>query len=433
MTDAASSAKAQAVAQVLQIMAAHSLDLDDIRKAVKREKRTAPGAEHRKRGTLGQMMMKVFFYLGGTLVFAGLGIYTQTVWFQMDRFQHVLITLGTGFTAYLMGVIFARSPQLEKAATPCHILAFILQPVGIGVLLKEYGHGGSEAVGAMITFGPLALQQWLTFMVTKRPSLLLFSLLYFYGFVGAATVHYDFDRGVAALACGLFLFFLTVDMQRKQAYRDLTPLFFILGSGLTLAGIYYHVGRTMYDPLALSVCMGFLMHAVLSESKTLFFMSLLYIAMYFCGGPGGGWGSWSWNNTTWRFNHEMAAIFCGASLVLAGHWLNRSPFISAPPVWLFVGTSLTLGGIYGIWFDTAWEPLFVGASTLAIYAALMLRSRAMLAAAIISLIGFIVAYAERHFAHNVSWPLMLIGFGVLLLLAGFVFARLSSRIKESNA
>jgi hypothetical protein len=431
MAGAATSAKEQAVAQVLQIMAAHGLILDDIRAALKREKRTAhDGAETGKRGTLGQMMMKVFFYLGGTLVFAGLGIYTETVWFQLGGFQRVLITLGTGFTAYLMGVIFARSPQLEKAATPCHILAFIMQPVGIGVLLKEYGHGGSEAVGAMITFGPLALQQALTFAVTKRPSLLLFSLLYFYGFVGAATVHYDFDRGIAALACGMFLFFVTVDMQRRQAYRDLTPLFFVLGSGLMLAGLYYHIGRTMYDPLALSLCMAFLMHAVRTESKMLFFMSLLYIAMYFCGGPGGGWGSWSWTNSTWRFNHELAAIFCGTSLVLAGHWLNRSPFISAPPVWLFVGTSFALAGVYGIFYDTAGEPLFAAAATLAIYAALMMRSRAMLAASILSLISFIVSYAQRHFAHNVGWPLLLILFGVLLLLSGFVFARLSARIRE---
>ena len=428
MTDASSAEKKQALAQVLQIMEAHGLGADDVRKALKHKKGETASAGPGRRATLGQMVMRVFYYLGGTLVFAGLGIYIHTVWHDLSSLPRVLITLGTGFVAYLLGILFARDKDLEKAATPAHILAFLLQPVGMFVLLREYFHGNDFALGAMVVFGPLAVQQALTFAALKRASLLLYSLLYFYGFIGAATVYYSFDRGIAALACGLFLFFVTVDMQRKRAYRDLTPFFFILSPALALAGLYYHVGRTIYDPLALSLCMGFLMHAVLSKSKTLFFMSLLYIAAYFCAGPGGGWATWS----HYRRYHEIAAIFAGTSLVLAGQWLTRSPFISAFPVWLFVGTAYVLGGIYGLLYDTPGEPLFAGAATLAIYAALTLRSRAMLAASILILISFTVSYAERHFAHQVGWPLLLILFGGLLLLSGFVFARLSARIKENS-
>ena len=62
----------------------------------------------------------------------------------------------------------------------------------------------------------------------------------------------------------------------------------------------------------------------------------------------------------------------------------------------------------------------------------MMRSRAMLAASIISLISFITYYAKRHFAESVGWPLLLILFGFIILLAGFVFARLSARIREQS-
>ncbi len=82
-------------------------------------------------------------------------------------------------------------------------------------------------------------------------------------------------------------------------------------------------------------------------------------------------------------------------------------------------------------YDTAGAPLFPGVATLAIYAALALRSRAMLAAAILGLLGFVVDYAQRHFAKSVSWPLLLIVFGFVVLLAGVVFARLSGRIREA--
>jgi hypothetical protein len=117
--------------------------------------------------------------------------------------------------------------------------------------------------------------------------------------------------------------------------------------------------------------------------------------------------------------------------VLAGDWLSRASLISASPLWMFVGTGFALGGAYSMLFDTSAAPLFAGVATLAIYVALLLRSRAMLGAAILSLLGFIVAYAQRHFANSLSWPLLLVLFGFVVLLAGFAFARLSNRMKTA--
>jgi len=428
MTDTAPSSKEQAIAQILQIIEVNRLDATDLRHIITTARAIDTHDVPSRRAVLGQIVLRVFYYLGGTLVFAGLGIYVNTAWPDLTSFQRVLVTLGSGFVAYVLGIIFARNRDLEKAATPAHILAFILQPVGIGVLLKEYFNGNDTALGAMIVFGPLAVQQLLTFLALKRASLLLFTLLFTYGFVGAATVHYEFDRGVSALACGLFLYLMTVDMQRKQAYRDLTPVFFTLGSGLMLAGVSYHVGRTIYDPLVLSLSLGFLMHAVLTGSRMLYVMSLLYVGSYFFGGPGRFWFGF---NSFYRHHYELTAMFAGSSLVLAGHWLSRASLISASPLWMFVGTAFALGGANSMLFDTSAAPLFAGVATLAIYAALMLRSRAMLGAAILGLLGFMVAYAQRHFANSLSWPLLLILFGFVVLLAGFAFARLSSRMRTA--
>ena len=423
-------AQQAALAQILQIMAANGLSADDIRQAMapRDSETTAASLAAGKRGSLGQLILRVFYYLGGTLVFAGLGIYTNTVWHDLQSFSRVLITLGAGFVAFLLGMVFARDEHLEQASTPAHILAFLLQPVGIAVLLREYFHGSDTALGAMIVFGPLAVQQFLAFLALKRPSLLLFSLLYFYGFLGAATVHFSFDRGIASLACGLFLFFIAVDLERRPAYRDLAPLFFLLGPSLILAGLYYHVGRTIFDPVMLAVTLGFLAHAVLSSSRSLYAVAVFYLVLYFSGGPGGGWFGWPVHH---RFFLELTAVFTGTSLVLAGHWITRSPFISAAPLWLFTGGCYALGGVYSMLSSTPGEPLFAGAATLAMYAALLLRSRALLAASILGLLSFITYYANKHFAGSLGWPLLLVLLGFVLLLGGFVFARLSARMREA--
>ena len=227
-------------------------------------------------------------------------------------------------------------------------------------------------------------------------------------------MYFDLDFGVSAFACGWFLYVLSADLHRKEAYRELTPLFFTLGSGLMLAGVSYHVGGTIYEPLALSLGFGFLMHAVLTGSRTLYVVSLLYVAGYFLDGFGGRWWGWA---PYQRHHYEVTAMVTGASLVLAGHWLGQAAFISASPVWLFSGTAFALGGAYHLLYDTAAAPIFAGIATLAIYAALALRSRAMLAAAILGLLGFMVDYSQRHFARNLSWPLLLILFGFVVLLS----------------
>jgi hypothetical protein len=417
--------KEQALAQVLALMDAHGLSANDIRRAAQREKKNS-ARTGTKGGLRHQILMRVFYYLGGTLIFAGLGIYIHAVWFSLASPQRVLITFGPGFIAYLLGVLFARDRNLEKAAAPAHIIAFILQPIGLFVLLKEYFNGGDAALGSMIVFGPLAIQQALTFLSLRRPSLLLFALLYAYGFAGAATVYYGFDRGISAMACGLFLFFICVHMHQRKTYRDLTPFFYILSTALFFSGLYYHIGRTIYDPLALSISMGLLMFSILRESRTLYVLSVIYIAGYFCGGPGGGWSGT-------QLDRELAAIFAGTSLLLAGYWIERSNFISLSPVWLFAGMGYVLGGFYGMLYDTAFEPLFAGILTLGLYTAVMLRSRAVLAISILTLIGFISSYTQRYFADKVGWSLLLILFGFLIVMAGFLFARISDRIKKSSA
>ncbi len=425
--------KLQAIAEIRRLVEAHGLDAHDLRAladAIGTPQSAPVAVDHGRHAGLGAIVLRVFYYLGGTLVFAGLGIYIQTVWQDLTSLQRVLITLGPGLVAYLVGIIFARHPDLVKAATPAHIVAFVMQPVGLFVLLDEFFEGDDAALGAMVVFGPLAIQQLLTFISLRRPSLLLFTLLFTYGFAGAATAYFDFDFGVSAVACGWLLYFLSVDMHRRDAYRELTPLFFTMGSGLMLAGLSYHVSGTFYEPLALALSFGFLMHAVLAGSGTLYVVAVLSVAAYFLDGFGGRW--WGWG-TYERHPYELTAVVTGASLALAGHWLSRAAFISASPVWLFSGTAFALGGAYHWLYDTAAAPVFAGVATLVIYAALAMRSRAMVAAAILGLLGFMVEYTERHFANSVSWPLLLILFGFVVLLAGYAFARLSVRIKERAA
>lgn len=410
--------------QIVNVMEANSLSPADVKKSYNEytKNRKSEGREHLSKSDL---ILRLFAYLGGTLVFAGLCVFIETIWQDIGSLPRVIITFGSGFTAYLCSLAFASDQRFRKAATPANILAFILQPIGLFVLLNEYAKGDDAALGSMIVFGPLMLQQALTFLKFRAPSQLLFALLYLIGFSGAAVEYLDIDRGFASLAFGLFLLLVTIDMQLKEKFKELTPFFFMISTLLFFAGVYYYIGRTSFDPVALSLILTLLGFAVIRESKTLYVISIIYMAGYYCGLPGGGWN----NDPT--YSNELAAIFTGASLVLTGHWLSHRNIISLYPLWMFLGTCFALGGFFSLVHGTMIEPLSIALSASAIYGALLLRSRAALAAAVLSTITFIISYTAEHFANTVGWPILLIVIGIAILAAGFLFARLAGRIKNA--
>jgi hypothetical protein len=424
MSDALSPSQQQGLDQVVGLMQTHNLAVGDVKKALAGKKKKDKNPAH-KELSKGELVLRLFVYLGGSLIFAGLGVFIHTIWEDIGSLSRVIITFGAGFTAYLVGVVFSFDPRFEKAATPAYIFAFLLQPLGLFVLLEEYAAGDDAALGSMVVFAPLAIQQGLTFLKFRRTSLLLFSLLYFMGFVMGATEYYDFDRGLVSLMFGTFLFFTTVDMHRRIDFKDLTPLFYFISTVFLFAGLYYYVGRTVFDPVALSAALAMLFFAVTKESKTLYVLSVIYIAAYFCGGPGGGWDVWTYFN-------EISLVFTGASLLLAGHWLKKTNYISLYPLWMFLGAANIYSGFFALVEGTLLEALFVALSVLGIYGSLLLRSRAVLAASVIALIGYISYFTSEHFADTVGWPLLLMFLGFVTLGAGFLFARLSGRIKTAQ-
>lgn len=421
------STQQEGLQQVLNLMETHKLNLSHIRAAEHARKKQDKTGHSENALSRTDLIMRLFAYLGGTLIFAGLGVFIETIWNDLGSLPRVIVTFGSGFTAYILGLVFASDKRFEKAATPAFIMAFLLQPTGLFVFLDEYFDGNDIALGSMFAFGPLALQQALTFLKFRRPALLLFSLLFGFGFFGALTEYADINRGLSALMVGTFMFFISVDLQNRTDFKDLTPFLYILSTILFFSGLYYFIGRTVFDPLALSVILAMLLYAVHSSSKTLYVLSLLYMAGYFGGGPGGGW------ILGWHHYNELAAIFTGTSLMLAGYWLRSSNYISLFPVWMFCGSGFALSGFYGLLLNTPLEPLFIGASALGIYASLLLRSRAVLASSVLAMIGFIVSFTARHFANTVGWPLLLIFIGFAVLGSGFFFARMSGRIKNAAA
>jgi len=394
------------------------LDLKDVKSALAKHK-------HSKEKSLSrhEMIMRLFAYIGWAFIFAGLGIYINMVWDDLPSLPRVIITLGTGFTAYILGIIFARNERFEKAATPAHIIAFLLQPIGLFVLLHEYSSGDNVPLAALIVFGLLTVQQFFTFIHYRKTSFIFFNMMYFLGFLGGFIEYFEFHRAFSTLVVGLSFLLLTIDLQNRAGYKDLTPFFYILSTSMFFSGLYYYTGNTLYDPVNLSISMILLMLSVLKNSKTLYVLSILYVISFLVHGPGGYWIFWSWRS-------EWAAVSAGISVILCGMWLKRTDFTSAIPLWYFFGTAYWLGGAFAVLHETSFEVLYIALSSIGIYSSLLLRSRASLAVSIIFLISYISYFTHEHFEDTVGWPLMLVLLGFMMLGAGVFYVRFSKAIEQ---
>lgn len=420
--------KSAALAEILRLMDAHGLTLSDIRKL---QPSSGKAAAFGLTGMLpalsrSELAVRLFTYIGGTLIFAGLGTYISMIWDDLASLPRVIITLGSGFTAYIIGLLFAKNPALDKASTPAFLIAALLQPTGLFVLLHEYFGGGSATLGAMLVFGLLTLQQGLTFAGTKRTAPLLFALLYGLGFIGALVPWADLPRPFFCLITGLFYFFIATDLHRREPYKTLSPLFYIIGSAMALGGLYYYTGNTPYDPLFFSAILLVLYAAVRLDSRTLYVLAILNIVSYVIHGPGGIWIGTGWD---WQAKLSLAAT--GISLTLCAVWLRSLSRMAALPLWFFFGAVLWLGGLYSLLRDTSGEVLYIGIAAAGLYIALLLRSRAALAVSILAMIGFISDFTARHFADAVGWPILLIVLGILMLGAGLAFVKLAEKMKPT--
>lgn len=419
----------EALQLIAQTAREYSLSLKDIRQALEPKK---GGGSKEPAPPRGEIVLRLLMYLGSLFVFAGLAAYFHMVWGDLSSLSRVIVSLGTGFVAYLLGVAFAKNPQLTKLAKPAFLIAFVLQPTGLFVFLHEYFSGGNHFLGAMVVFGILSVQQILTFFAIRYTPLLLFSMLYVLGFAGAFIEYLDLPRAFSCLVIGLAYIFITIDLQKREAYKIITPLFYFIGSGLFLSGVYYYIGNTVYDPLYLSLSIALLAVGLKIDSRTLYILAVLHTLTYLLHCPGGGWFSWS-SPVYHGWQNELGLTAAGISVILTGLWLRRPEFnVRMTPVWMFLGTSYAMGGLFSLLYNTPLEVAYIGLAAGSVYLSLVLGSRAMLAAAALALIGFIGYFTSRYFADAVGWPIALMLMGAVMIGLSIYVIKLGQKIGSAR-
>jgi hypothetical protein len=265
--------RARALTEIVTLARQHGLSSREISEAIgeaRPDTTAAPG-----RGIL----VRVLGFIGGTFVFAGVGVFVALQWESMNSAARVVITLGSGLAAFVMAVLASRDERYEKAATPLFLMAAALQPTGLLVLFSEFGSGGDWRWASLVPCGVMALQFAATFSALRRSTLVFMTV--FFGGLFFLTMFdmLDVDDAFVALVLGASLVLTAIGVDRTP-HRVVTPVWYLFGAMGVLYGIFDIVEGTLFELVFLLAAAGFVYLSVAVHSRTLLFVATAAILSY---------------------------------------------------------------------------------------------------------------------------------------------------------
>ena len=225
------------------------------------------------------VLVHVLGVLGGTFVFAGIGVFVALQWDDLNSAARVLVTLGSGLAALVLAMLAARDARFDKAATPLFLAAAALEPAGMLVAFDEYGSGGDWRWAIFVTCAAMALQFGWTFASLSRSTLLFLTLLFALFFWWTALDLMDADETLIALVLGASMLLAAVGVDRAGR-QEITPFWYFFGASAFLYGFFDAVERTPLEIAFLAVAAAFVYGSILVHSRALLAVATLAILAY---------------------------------------------------------------------------------------------------------------------------------------------------------
>jgi hypothetical protein len=265
----------RALQDIVVLARQHGLRAPDIAAALGESADGAAQVSGRRQAVL----VRVLGFLGGTFVFAGVGVFIALQWEHLNSAARVVVTLGAGVVAFALAALSAREPRFERATVPFFLVAAALEPTGMAVAFKEYGSGGDWRVAILIIAATMALQFGGAFARVRRTTPLFLAMVFAVLFWWTGFDLVNADGGLTAAILGGSMVLAAVGIDRT-VHRDITPIWYFLGSAAFLGGLFDLVERSPVELLFVAAAAGFVYLSVTVHSRTLLVVATLAILAY---------------------------------------------------------------------------------------------------------------------------------------------------------
>lgn len=225
------------------------------------------------------VLSKLFGYIGGIFVFAGIGVFISMYWDDFGSAARVIVTLGTGLVAFFMALACLTDKRYERAATPLFLIAAILQPTGILVMLQEYSSGGDARDGLIFMSAYMLIQQGAIFW-SKRRTVLAFSAILFGGILFANVFDvWDLDEKLIGSVIGASLICIAYALQQSK-HLAIAPFWYFIGAMILMWSVFEAVENTPFELIYLGLAALLIFLSTYVRSRTLLLVGTLAMLVY---------------------------------------------------------------------------------------------------------------------------------------------------------
>lgn len=264
--------KHEALLEITAIAKRYGLSINEIVQAL-------AYAEIPHEQTSSGILSRLFGYLGGILVFSGLGVFISLYWDDFGVAARIIVTWGIGLFAFFMAVACLSDKRFERAATPLFLISALLQPMGIFVMLEEFASGSDAHYGVLFMAAYMLLQQGLTFWAKSRGVLAFSSILFGCIFFVTLFDLWDFDENLVGTVIGTSLLCLAYALGRSR-HAAQAPFWYLVGSVVLLYAVFDALKDTPFELLYLGLAALLIFFSTVVRSRTLLSVATLAMLVY---------------------------------------------------------------------------------------------------------------------------------------------------------
>ncbi|MFA7350911.1 MAG: DUF2157 domain-containing protein [Methylotenera sp.] len=225
------------------------------------------------------VLSKLFGYIGGIFVFAGIGVFISMYWDDFGSAARVIVTLGTGLVAFIMGLVCLADKKYERAATPLFLISSFLQPTGILVMLQEYSSGGDVRHGMLFMAGYMLIQQGATFWAKERTVLAFSAVLFGSVFFANLFDILGVNEKLIGIIIGTSLLCIAYALNQSK-HLAIASFWYFVGAVTLLWSIFESVEKSPLEPIYLGASALIIFVSTYVRSRTLLLVGTLSMLLY---------------------------------------------------------------------------------------------------------------------------------------------------------
>lgn len=120
----------------------------------------------------------VLYFIGGGVVFLGMVFFIAQEWRGFSSAMKIIVTMGSGIAAFIVGVLFANQPRLGAAGPAFFLIAALLLPGGLFVTYDEFGINIDTTAAQIQIAGILFAAYLAAYIVMRKNVLLTFTFIF---------------------------------------------------------------------------------------------------------------------------------------------------------------------------------------------------------------------------------------------------------------